>query len=114
MTHKWSKEAIVLEILNLCEVGDNLNYSHIFQNYCPLLRAAIRYFGTWEAAVSAAGPSTNAFYQAGQITGYALALIFLVGVVIIVVQRRKRSSLAPTAALLQPSNGPWTPTEQAG
>jgi len=55
MHRKWSKEAIGLEIVSMYESGENLNYSNMATNNLPLLRAATRYFGTWEAAVSFAG-----------------------------------------------------------
>ena len=37
------------------ESGENLNYSNIANTNITLLRAATRYFGTWEAAVNFAG-----------------------------------------------------------
>ncbi|MGO8674149.1 MAG: hypothetical protein ACLQVD_22650 [Capsulimonadaceae bacterium] len=55
MYRKWSKEAIALEILSMYESGENLNYSNVADTNVTLLRAATRYFGTWEAAVNFAG-----------------------------------------------------------
>jgi hypothetical protein len=55
MNRKWSKESIGLEIVSMYESGENLNYSSIAANNLALLRAATRYFGTWEAAVRFAG-----------------------------------------------------------
>ena len=55
MYRKWSKESIALEILSMYESGEKLNYSSIANNNLALLRAATRYFGTWEAAVKFAG-----------------------------------------------------------
>ena len=55
MNHKWSKESIALEIVHAYESGENLNYSGIAAANLALLRAATRYFGTWEAAVRFAG-----------------------------------------------------------
>ena len=55
MNRKWSKESIVLEIVSMYESGENLNYASIATNNLALLRAATRYFGTWEAAVNFAG-----------------------------------------------------------
>jgi hypothetical protein len=55
MHRKWSKESIGLEIVSMYESGENLNYSNIATNNLALLRAATRYFGTWEAAVNFAG-----------------------------------------------------------
>jgi hypothetical protein len=55
MYRKWSKESIAMEIVSMYESGENLNYSNIADNNVTLLRAATRYFGTWEAAVQFAG-----------------------------------------------------------
>jgi hypothetical protein len=55
MYRKWSKESIALEILSMYESGESLNYSSMTNNNLGLLRAATRYFGTWEAAVRFAG-----------------------------------------------------------
>jgi hypothetical protein len=55
MNRKWSKESIALEIVSMYESGENLNYASIAANNLALLRAATRYFGTWEAAVRFAG-----------------------------------------------------------
>ena len=55
MQRKWSKESIALEILSMYESGENLNYSSVASTNLALLRAATRYFGTWEAAVNFSG-----------------------------------------------------------
>ncbi len=55
MNRKWSKDSIALDILSLYESGANLNYSAAAAENLSLLRAATRYFGTWEAAVRYAG-----------------------------------------------------------
>jgi hypothetical protein len=55
MQRRWSKESIALEILSMYESGENLNYSSVSSTNLSLLRAATRYFGTWEAAVNFAG-----------------------------------------------------------
>lgn len=55
MHRKWSKESIAMEIVSMYESGENLNYSSIANTNLSLLRAATRYFGTWEAAVNFAG-----------------------------------------------------------
>jgi hypothetical protein len=44
-----------MEIVSMYESGENLNYSNIANTNITLLRAATRYFGTWEAAVNFAG-----------------------------------------------------------
>lgn len=55
MHRKWSKESIAMDILSMYESGENLNYSSMAANNLSLLRAATRYFGTWEAAVNFSG-----------------------------------------------------------
>ncbi len=55
MYRKWSREAIAMEIVSMYESGENLNYSNIANTNITLLRAATRYFGTWEAAVNFSG-----------------------------------------------------------
>jgi len=55
MHRKWSQKSIALEIAGMYEAGESLNYSAIATNNLSLLRAATRYFGTWEAAVNFAG-----------------------------------------------------------
>lgn len=55
MVRTWSKDSIAIEILNMYDSGENLNYSYIANNNTKLLKAAVRYFGTWEAAVNYSG-----------------------------------------------------------
>lgn len=55
MSRRWSKESIGLEIRYMYESGEILNYSSVAASHISLLRAATRYFGTWEAAISFAG-----------------------------------------------------------
>ena len=55
MNRKWSKETIGLEIVRTYMSGESLSYSSTAVCNSPLLRAATRYFGTWEAAVTFAG-----------------------------------------------------------
>ncbi len=55
MNRKWSQDSIALEIVSMYESGENMNYASIAANNLALLRAATRYFGTWEAAVRYAG-----------------------------------------------------------
>jgi len=59
MYRKWSKESIGMEIRSMYESGENLNYSSVAANNITLLRAATRYFGTWEAAVNFSGLDYN-------------------------------------------------------
>jgi hypothetical protein len=55
MYNKWSKESIALEVLSMYQSGESLNYASVANNHITLLRAATRYFGTWEAAVNFSG-----------------------------------------------------------
>src|SRR5277367_1386662 len=51
----WNEQLVTEEIRAWQEVGKPL-YSHFMrQNYQELLAAGIRYFGTWRAAIEAAG-----------------------------------------------------------
>jgi hypothetical protein len=59
MHRKWSKESIGMEIRSMYESGENLNYSSVASTNLSLLRAATRYFGTWEAAVNFSGLDYN-------------------------------------------------------
>lgn len=55
MSRRWSKESIGFEIRHLFDAGENLNYASVAANHVSLLRAATRYFGSWESAISFAG-----------------------------------------------------------
>lgn len=55
MVAKWSKESIAAEIRHAHASGEDLSYSGVTKNNMALLRAATRYFGGWEAAVTFAG-----------------------------------------------------------
>lgn len=61
MSRKWDHEAIKIAIRELHRSGESLSYTNIDQHHRALLQAAARYFGTWEAAVTAAGFSYDAF-----------------------------------------------------
>jgi hypothetical protein len=52
---KWSEAAIVAEICRRYDAGLDLSYSVMCKEDLALLRAASRYFGGWEKAVTAAG-----------------------------------------------------------
>jgi len=56
---KWSKEAIIKEIRRLNAAGEDLSYAAVKNKHLALLTAASlpRYFGSWRAAVEAAGIS---------------------------------------------------------
>lgn len=52
---KWNNDAIASEILRRHGAGLDLSYSGMTREDLPLLRAATRYFGSWQAAVEYAG-----------------------------------------------------------
>ena len=52
---KWSQEGIAQEILRRYEQKEDLSYSIMARENLPLLRAATRYFGSWQQAVEFAG-----------------------------------------------------------
>lgn len=52
---KWSQDAITEEIRKMQARNENLNYSNVARDRVALLRAATRYFGSWRAAIEAAG-----------------------------------------------------------
>lgn len=55
MGNRWSKETIGFEILRLYTAGEPLNYGEVQKNNLRLLRAAVRYFGSWQKAIEFAG-----------------------------------------------------------
>ena len=55
MAHRWSKDEIALEILRLYAAREELNYGSVQANHLKLLRAATRYFGSWQEAIEFAG-----------------------------------------------------------
>ncbi len=52
---KWSRDSIAGEILHRYEASLDLSYSGMTKEALPLLRAATRYFGSWQAAIEYAG-----------------------------------------------------------
>ena len=58
---KWSETSIAAEILRRHASGLDLSYSAVSRDDLPLLRAATRYMGSWEAAVEFAGLDYNDF-----------------------------------------------------
>ena len=52
---KWSKDSIAGEIIRRYESRLDLSYSGMTKDDLPLLRAATRYFGSWQVAVEYAG-----------------------------------------------------------
>ncbi|GAB4462527.1 MAG: hypothetical protein OHK0029_29580 [Armatimonadaceae bacterium] len=52
---KWNQDTIAAEILRRYEAGQDLSYSGMTRENLPLLRAATRYLGSWQAAVEYAG-----------------------------------------------------------
>jgi hypothetical protein len=52
---KWNQETIAAEILRRHTAGQDLSYSGMTRENLPLLRAATRYLGSWQAAIEFAG-----------------------------------------------------------
>jgi hypothetical protein len=52
---RWTKESIAEEIRKMAQEGVDLSYSNVVIHHLPLMRAAMRYFGSWRDAVRAAG-----------------------------------------------------------
>ena len=52
---KWNQDAIAAEILRRHEARLDLSYSGMTRENLPLLRAATRYMGSWQAAIEYAG-----------------------------------------------------------
>lgn len=55
MGNRWSKDEIALEILRMYASNEALSYGEVQKNNLRLLRAATRYFGSWQSAVEFAG-----------------------------------------------------------
>ena len=55
MTQKRSVENIIEEIKELQVRGEDLSYSNMDHHHVALFRSAIRHFGSWRAAIEAAG-----------------------------------------------------------
>ncbi|MBC8135738.1 MAG: hypothetical protein H8F28_07630 [Fibrella sp.] len=52
---KWNTDSIAGEILHRYQGNLDLSYSGMTKEALPLLRAATRYFGSWQAAIEYAG-----------------------------------------------------------
>lgn len=52
---RWTPETIVAEILHRHTHHQDLSYSGCLKEALPLLRASVRCFGSWRAAIGAAG-----------------------------------------------------------
>jgi hypothetical protein len=52
---KWNKDSIAAEIRHRYDAGQDLSYSGMTRENLPLLRAATRYLGSWQAAIEHAG-----------------------------------------------------------
>ncbi|MHB1460245.1 MAG: homing endonuclease associated repeat-containing protein [Armatimonadota bacterium] len=51
---KWSEDSIIKTLVQLHKEGVDLSYSGVTKTHLALLRAAMRRFGSWRAAVEAA------------------------------------------------------------
>jgi len=55
VSQRWSRDVVAREIRRLNEEGQDLRHSEVAGKYQKLVSASVRYFGSWGAAVSAAG-----------------------------------------------------------
>lgn len=55
VTQRWSREVVVREIRNLNQASPDLRHNAVASQHSRLVSAAVRYFGSWAAAVTAAG-----------------------------------------------------------
>src|SRR3954468_9372219 len=55
MGTRWSKDSIALEILRRYVAREPLSYGEVQRSQLRLLRAAVRYFGSWKNAIEYAG-----------------------------------------------------------
>jgi hypothetical protein len=56
---RWNRETIIDEILHRAQTQQDLSYSGMMTHNLALLRAAARYFGSWEKAVNGSGLDYN-------------------------------------------------------
>jgi len=63
MIRKWDQEVIATAIRELFRSGQSLSYTNMDQCHRAILQAAVRYYGTWEAAVTAAGYQYESFLR---------------------------------------------------
>lgn len=63
MRRRWTKELVVQNIRSRHEKGLLLTSSAVFREDCRLGGAALRFFGTWRAAIAAAGIGSNDHQQ---------------------------------------------------
>lgn len=54
-TERWSREVVAREIVRLSKESPDLGHNAVASKNSRLVSAAIRYFGSWGAAVAAAG-----------------------------------------------------------
>lgn len=54
-TERWSREVVAREIVRLSKESSDLRHNEIAGKNSRLVSAAVRYYGSWGAAVSAAG-----------------------------------------------------------
>ncbi len=55
MKRRWCKTVIAAEVTDIYTRGESLSYSSMSRDNLALLRAATRYFGSWQEAVEFAG-----------------------------------------------------------
>jgi hypothetical protein len=66
VSQHWSRDIVAREIRRLNEEGQDLRHSEVANRYQKLVSASVRYFGSWGAAVSAAGIDYAAIRRVSQ------------------------------------------------
>ncbi len=66
-TQRWSRDVVSREIQRLLQGGHDLRHSEVCANDQKLVSAAVRYFGSWGAAVAAAGVDYTGIRKKSQI-----------------------------------------------
>ncbi|MGG0847904.1 hypothetical protein [Peribacillus simplex] len=69
---RWSKEKVLEEINSFHEKGESLHSRNTQRKYNALLKAAKRYYGSWESAVSLAGFNYEEIMKIGREEGSKL------------------------------------------
>lgn len=58
---KWSEETVVMQIIDLSDVGYDLSSSNMQKEHMSLFQAGCRIYGSWKNAVNAAGLDYSAY-----------------------------------------------------
>src|SRR5690606_11390254 len=69
---RWSKEKVITDIIRLHENGEVLSSRNITRLNNPLIKAASRYYKSWENAVTMAGLNYKEIKKQGREEGFKL------------------------------------------